>query len=269
MADLPDYENPPVVEVAACVQFAPIKELAGAHLGAYWARIRDPFSRVQEQSPMAHVVEPEDLAPARGAQIEFAHEPPLPRTWFSIPNGTELIQVQRDRFVYNWRKQAKEDVYPRFPYVQGKFREHWSGFRAFLTEEDLPEPTVDQCELTYVNLIPKGEGWKVVRDWENVFSTFVWGPRSGFLPPPERVTWKLSFKLPTGEGRLHVSAEPVFVPPGNELAARFTLTVRGGPQGEPDDDKISNWFATAREWIVRGFADLVTEAADKLWGRKA
>ena len=132
MPDLPDYENPPVVEVAACVQFAPIKELAGAHLGAYWARIRAPFSRVQEQSPMAHVVEPEDLSPARGPQVEFAHELPLPRTWFSIPNGTELIQVQRDRFLCPGQVPGALERLPRVPHRRRSPRTHGGPVRADL-----------------------------------------------------------------------------------------------------------------------------------------
>ena len=28
-----------------------------------------------------------------------------------------------------------------------------------------------------------------------------------------------------------------------------------------------NWFDTAHEWIVRGFTDLTTDEAHKLWGR--
>lgn len=44
------------------------------------------------------------------------------------------------------------------------FREHLLRFQVFLEEEHLGALMPEQYELTYVNHIPQGEGWKVNGD---------------------------------------------------------------------------------------------------------
>jgi len=268
MSALPDYVKPPVIEVAIGVQFAPLTEFSLAHVGLYWATIRETFPRVEEQVPIIHVVEPTPGAPEALLGFQFTDKPPLPRVWFLDASGNRLIQVQRDRFLHNWRKVNPTDEYPRFPSVREAFFRFWQGFNAFLTENNL-KPNPDQCELTYVNHLKKGEGWNAMADLEKVFTTFVWRTRSGFLPGPDSAHWSLRFLLPGNRGRLHIDVVPVRVPPQNDPVIRFSLTARGRPQGEFSKENMNDWFTLAREWIVRGFADLVDKNTDALWEKKA
>jgi len=268
MTGLPDYSQPPVVEVAIGVQFAAMADFSVGHVGLYWATIRDVFSRVEEQAPIAHILEPPQGPPEAALGFQFMDKPDLPRAWFLDPSGCRLIQVQRDRFLHNWRKVNPADEYPRFPSVRDSFFHYWEGFNGFLRENNLkPEP--DQCELTYVNHIRRGDGWETMADLEKVFTTFVWRTRSGFLPVPDSARWSLRFILPDAHGRLHVDVVPVRVPPKNDPVIRFSLTARGRPQGEFSTESMNGWFNMAREWIVRGFADLVDSNTDAIWERKA
>ncbi len=268
MSRLPDYGKPPVVEVAMGVQFAPIELFSAAHVGLYWATIRDTFTHVEEQVPIAHVVEcPVEQQTPTGAKVTISQKPELPRILFIDNNDSRIIQIQRDRFLHNWRKQNPSDEYPRFPSVQEDFFRYWTGFTGFLTDQKLTVQP-DQCELTYVNHIRQGEGWETMADFSSLFTNFVWNTRSEFLPIPDNVRWALRFPFPEQMGRLYVDVVTVRVPPENYLAIRFTLTARGKPSNFEDVDGMKQWYELAREWIVRGFADLVGEVTDTLWEKK-
>ena len=267
MTALADFGKPPVIEVAIGVQFEPLKGFSVGHVGLYWATIREAFGRVEEQVPITHIVEPPYGPPEVTMGLQLTEKPEIPRVWFLDDSGCRLIQVQRDRFLHNWRKMNPSDQYPRFPSVRDGFFQYWQGFTDFLGENGLkPEP--DQCELTYVNHIKKGEGWDTVGDLDDVFTAFAWRTRAGFLPAPDSARWSLRFLLPENQGRLYAEVVPVRVPSQKDNVVRFSLTARGRPQGEFSTKGMAEWFAMAREWIVRGFADLVDEKTDILWEKK-
>jgi len=267
MDGLPDYGRPPVIEVGIGIQFAPMDKLTAAHLGLYWTTVRDEFERVEEQAPIRHMLEPPPGEPEPGPSFEISHKPELPRVWFIDRSENRIIQVQRDRFLHNWRKLSSEDLYPRFPKVKASFLEHWDRFRKFLAQIGV-EPEPDQCEVTYVNHLRKGVEWNTMADLGALFSTFNWRTRTGFLPTPDNVRWSLRFLLPDEKGRLHVDVVPVRIQPSNDLAVRFALTARGKPTDVHDPEIISDWYDLARKWIVKGFEDLVTDKTDVLWEKK-
>lgn len=267
MSALPAYGKPPVIEVAIGVQFAPLSEFSVAHAGLYWATIREVFGRVEEQAPILHIVEPPHGAPEQRPGLEITAKPELPRVWFIDASGSRLLQVQRDRFLHNWRKVNPDDEYPRFPAVKDTFFHHWQAFNEFLAQNNL-KAQPDQCELTYVNHLRKGEGWNDMVDMEKLFTIFTWQTRSGFLPKPDSARWSLRFLLPENMGRLHIDVRPVSVPPKNDPIIHFSLTARGRPQGEFSMESMSDWFTMAREWIVKGFADLADKITDDIWEKK-
>ncbi len=267
-AAFPDYADPPVSEVVMGMQFASLEQFTTAHVGSYWGIIREDFPQVEEQPPIGHMVEGPPAKEGEGAvNLWFAAKPPLLRTWFIDAGGRCLIQVQRDRFLYNWRKREAADAYIRYPAIKESFFRYWQGFEDFLGKSGLPRPSVDQCEITYVNRVDQNSGWNSFGDLHRVFRGFLWKPRVPFLPEPETMSWSLSFRLPEDAGRLHAEAAPVRVQPQNALAMRFTLTARGLPKSL-DDRGLKAWFDLGHEWIVKGFVDLVSEETDKLWQRR-
>ena len=200
-------------------------------------------------------------------EMLLAQKPELPRIWFTDKTGTALIQVQRDRFVYNWRRAKDSDIYIRFPAVKSQFLLRWREFSGFLKEQMLPSPQVDQCELTYVNRIDQGELWKSPAEWGNLFPSLTWKPKSNFLPAPENLRLHIGFSIPDVGGRMHVDILPAILPDSKAPIIHFSLTVRGLPS-ELTDEAVDSWYERAREWIVSGFADLVSKEADTLWQRQ-
>jgi len=69
-----------------------------------------------------------------------------------------LIQLQNNRFFYNWRKMHADEPYPRYGSVVKKFKANLELFQRFLEEEKLGPFSPTECELTYINHILKGEG---------------------------------------------------------------------------------------------------------------
>src|SRR5579864_3244884 len=119
---LPDFTSPPVGEVVLSVQFARISSLQAAHLGLLWERYRAEFPRTETHPPLPTVKDFSKPALAEAAvRFELRQPQTVPRVWFLNSPGTELIQIQADRFVCNWRRVVPSDVYPRYPYVRDRF----------------------------------------------------------------------------------------------------------------------------------------------------
>ena len=50
---------------------------------------------------------------------------PAPRFWFVNESGNELVQVQRDRFIRNWRKTEGQPGYPSYDNLREAFADDW------------------------------------------------------------------------------------------------------------------------------------------------
>jgi uncharacterized protein (TIGR04255 family) len=195
--------------------------------------------------------------------------PQLPRCWFISADKTQVIQVQPERFLRNWRRVEGGEVYPRFRGLARAFRQDWERFSSFVNEENLGPLNVNQCELSYINMIEREAGWNELGKLDEVFPGLL-RPRNphGFLPTPESLSWQARYKFPDGRGRLHVVLEPVFRGRDLKLVVSLNLTARGAPAGG-SVEQIFAWFDLAHEWIVRGFAELTGPKAHALWGAKS
>src|SRR5690242_5857187 len=129
---LPDYDRPPVVEVVSGIQFKPIKGLTGAYVGVLWEKFKTEYPRITEVAPLAPIIEAFDDEASIRQMAVFDDIFGLSRTWFETPDGNALIQVQRDRFLHNWKKAKDTDQYPHYAHVIGSFRKCLETFEAFL-----------------------------------------------------------------------------------------------------------------------------------------
>lgn len=263
-----DFASPPVNEAVLSIQFAPIPKFGLPHLGLYWQRIREEFSRFESQPVLASVTEQFDV-PVRGARfgIQLISQPEY-RCWFLNDNGTRLLQVQQDRFIHNWRQVSDEqEPYPRYPAIRETLKTQWTRFTEFLASEMLDSPQVNQLEVTYVNHIDYNKGWKDYGDLQNVVALWSGRGTDGFLPSPERVSMDAHYRLPDKRGRLYITAIPVIRARDSQEVLQLTLTVRGAPKSSSLED-ILEWMDFGRMWVVKGFADFTAKEMHKLWGRK-
>ncbi len=265
--DLPDYESPPVIEVVCGILFKSIDTLLAPHLGLLWEKYKSEYPACREVAPLAPVIERFDETPQ--VNLQLADVPPLPRIWFIHKNDNGIIQVQRDRFLHNWKKVRPDDEYPRYPQVIELFKNRLSRFESFLSENDLGVIEPQQYEMTYINHIPQGDGWTTLNEIGKVFPDFslrATGRR--FLPEPEGINWRTSFVLPDDTGRLHMTIRHGKLPGSGHPVLLLDMTVRGIGK-DKSFEGMTAWFDIAREWIVRGFADLTGKEVQKdIWRRK-
>jgi uncharacterized protein (TIGR04255 family) len=266
-ADLPDFSNPPVAETVLSLQFDRLSAMRTAHFGLYWGEVHDRFPTTEEHGELVSIIErfPDQLQPAVGIQFEAFEAPPT-RFWFVDELGTELIQLQRDRFIKNWRKAGEGDQYPRYERVRAGFDRDFNQFVEFVSRNQLGTIRVNQCEVTYINHIVAGRGWKSHADVGQVFT--VWQqPRSAYPGQAQDLTFRARFPIldKRGEfvGRLHVTLQSVRRLSDGVPMFVLDLTARG-QIGENSD-----FFDLGREWIVRAFTELTTPMMHEIWGRRS
>ena len=269
---LPEFDNPPVAEVALSVQFEKLDSLHAAQLGYVWQVFRDRFPQTEGKPPLAPAFEQFGPRPGRrpSVRLQLLETPPEPRLWFLNESGTELVQVQQDRFVRNWRKREDTDEYPRYRNLRKLFRHDFEAFCRSIEREQWGSVEPNQCEVTYVNLIPAGEAWQHHGDLEKVLTVFSARYTDNQLAQPEQAVLNLQYVLSDegGEptGRLHVAVNPVFRAADNQPAIRLSLTARGKPQGSGIEGAME-FLDRGHEGIVRGFASITTPEMHKVWKR--
>lgn len=262
------FDNPPVVEVACGVLFRTLESFKTAHVGLFWNRIKKDFPSLQEMVPIPAVLEGQ-ISAGPSIQMELVQMPPFRRTLFWSAQRDSLIQLQDDRFLFNWKRAKDSDAYPSYAHVIVRFEQFFAEFEKFLTEEGLGKIAFRQFELSYVNILDSAHGVSEVGRWNSLIDHSRTQTKNRFLAEPELVNWVSVYNLPAGNGRLHITTQSAvknFKNGGGEKVLRVELTARGIPQtsGTP----MRSWFDVAHESITHGFADSTSPALHTIWQRK-
>lgn len=264
LPDRPTFEAPPLVEVVCQIQFQPLTKLQAPYLGFFWQKIRTDFPRCHSVPPLSNSIEMPGNQPAQ-MTVQLGNMPELPRIWFIDDQDVCLVQVQQDRFIFNWKRTPKSDVpYPRYPKIIERFKHLYGTFKEFLSEYELGEIAPVMNELTYVNHIMPGREIQTLGDIGNVLPDLSWRNSlpNRFLPSPSRLNFRAQFPMDGGEvvvnlvtGRRKEEEDKTFF--------RLDITARGAA---PKSDHWK-WFDQANTWIVEAFVDLTSDEAQLLWKR--
>lgn len=269
-SSLPEFDAPPVAEVALSVAFEPLDTLRAPQIGLLWQeKFRHRFPVVEEQVPLEPMHERFGQPSNPEFSISFDPGTSLPRLWFLNSEGTELIQLQRNWFARNWRKIAASGVYPRYPHLLSTFLKDYGDLCAFAKEEKLGDPLPTQCEITYVNQISPNEEWTSVGELHKVLRLF--GRSAGEFPgQPEQGRLAVSWIMNIDEspvGRLHCTVGPATSIEKNEPLIVLTLTARGAPRS-PNSEGLTEFLDLGREYIVRTFDSITTDEMHRIWGKR-
>ena len=156
------FENPPVNEVVVSTYFdPPLSDFRNEHIGLFWGIIKDEFPNVHQRIPVGFAPEVID------------NEFPMPRYWFISENETNLIQIQQNAFMFNWRRRH-EERYPRFHRtIKPTFDKYYGIFSEFArTQANVTDLTISRCELGYINILETFELWKGPQDTTKVIPSF-------------------------------------------------------------------------------------------------
>lgn len=255
-----DFANPPVVETAFAVVFAPIKSWGLLHYGLLWDRYRKvyPFSEVRLPTGSVQL-EGIDLALGQNVDLRAL---PL-RCWFVDASKNQLIQVQNNAFIRNWRKMDEPLHYIHYDEFRPLFVEDWATYKRFLLDEQLPQPEVWQCEVTYINHLLRGKEWESLTDVRQLFP--FWAQRLSAKADFDVNAFSFNVALPDKQGQLQVIANPVLRSDGKE-AIQLTITASGKPPGS-SDEHILAWLDLGHDYVVNFFADFTSPNMHSFWGR--
>jgi uncharacterized protein (TIGR04255 family) len=271
--NLPDFKRPPVSEVVLSVQFRALEAFGNAHAGLLWHKFRREYPDHSEQSPLQPVFETfgsaQRSAANRGLQIETLLSPPMSRFWFLEADGRELIQVQQDRFIHNWRKRGDEQLYPRYETIRERFGQEIRTFERFVQEEMLGDLKPNQCEVTYINVIEFADETEPFRALQRV--TPLWAGQLSEHSELEFDSNTIGCRCILREsdrpiGRIHAR----FVPAHRALDERPVVRLEITARARPTEESLPSAFSLLdreRQEIVRFFAAVTTPEMHQLWER--
>lgn len=267
-SDLPDFANPPVTEVALGVQFVPVM---AAHTYQF-VQLAQVFAgsefQISDEQPLLEPMPQETEESAivtEGLVMDVSGVQGPPRYWLANESNTVLLQLQRDRFVLNWRLIEPGATYPRYEPLRAAFEAKYRDLERAITDLQIGALVPTQCQIDYINPIEPPRG---VEHTDDVLT--VWKPEysDGFLGEPDLVRLIQAHTIRSDRsfrGRLYISSEPARSPAG-QLAIVLALTARGGPLGEGLAGVLA-FFDLGRDWIVRGFASVTTSQMHQVWRR--
>lgn len=263
---LPSYDQPPVSEVVCSVQFDFMEKFISPHIGLLWQRFQPDYPFCEDLPPLTEVVELFNNQDGDNQLKLNDPLPSLPRVLFINSDATKIVQVQRDRLIYNWRKVDSSSEYPRYHSLVTSFQEHLNRFSSFVAEADLGEIQISQYELTYSNKIPQGEAWKTLEDVGEIFPGFKWQTESSpFILKLKKINWNATFDLPEEFGELYVSLKNTVFDDHPTLSFELTIC---GIGDDTSLEAMRTWFDAAHKLIVEAFADLTNETIQvNVWKR--
>ena len=265
----PNFERPPLVEQAISIVFQPIAGFRIVDYGLFWTDLSAEFPDVATEAPLEAPIEQFDEFRPVELLLQFLPSPPMPRAMFRNPKNGELIQVQNDRFGFNWAK-VGDAPYPRSEPLMARFKELFGRFVTFAKHQGLGDVTLKQCELTNLNVIPVSDFGRTYSDLSTALRV---DPLDLGLPYLQSEVFERSrqHKIIGNDGapvgRLHMVVAPVVSNVDKSQAIRFELTARSAPDIRSLDD-ASKFFEVARNAINGAFDASITDAMRIKWGEK-
>ena len=252
------FDNPPITEVVIATYFnPPLVEFQSQHVGLFWGQIKDEFPVARQQFPLGV-----------GGNVVGPDEPfPMPRYWFITKDDVSVMQIEKDAFLFNWRRRDNKQ-YPGFSEeVKLAFDRLYGRFEAFLRREvGIQEVSVDLCELSYVDTIEQCDYWRGPGDTRYVFPYF-----ANLLPSIDDASdfaFDCSYACPVRED-LAISVRlrtMVDTPPSEQsvLALEMKASTRFGGVHKTETE---DWFQQAHDAILKHFMEMTNpEVQRKHWG---
>ncbi|MGF6700075.1 uncharacterized protein (TIGR04255 family) [Paraburkholderia sp. MM5496-R1] len=222
-------------------------------MGPFWDKIRKDFPKVAHAVPIYGANEV--LVPDISGLV-------LPRVWLMSEDTTHLIQLQQNRFHFNWRQDAdNKATYIRFPAVRSECLRIWDLFEKFISQELGSPLQPTGAELTYINILEVGKSGDVFQYAQRALRDVAWDSQNRKLPVPTQGNVTYSFPVPNDVGELQVSTLTGRKLDGTQVL-KLELTVRGK---HSEERSFGEWSQLAHDFLVEAFRDLTTPEMHNEW----
>jgi uncharacterized protein (TIGR04255 family) len=269
----PKFKNPPLVETLLGFQFEPLSAMKVVHFGLFWKQINinDRFPNSEEQGQLLPQFESKEVT-ARPLGLLFRQGVDLPRVLLlsdTSEAGQNVIQLQNDRFLQNWRcKNLANQGYPSFDSNEEVFQKDFYAFIDFAKEYDLGRIKLNQCEVTYVNRIALEDGLSLAEMCAKVVPFLATAHSvKAFPSAAEQITFVSSFWIDAIRGRIHIQISPAVSTEENRQMLDFRLTARGAPSSDEPESGL-DWLRHAHDYVNEGFAEMTSSEMHSKWVRE-
>ncbi len=266
---LPSFRAPPVIETALSIQFDGLEGFTNAHLGLFWATLREQYPLCSDAEPIPTQREvfgdsaTKIIGPPR---VRFGKDPSA-RLQMASADKHRMIQVQNGRIVYNWRR-LEGGEYPRWSKVRPFLNSTWTEYLEFLSSQGLVQPKPNQWEVVYVNHLVKGVDWHSPKDWPDLIPGLIGAQNRIVGGSPESFSGNWHVTLDKSIGRLHIDLFHAFSAiGGKEKDPQEMLVLHLTARGPVSEDITAGLELGHRE-IVLNFTAITGEKAHERWGRE-
>jgi uncharacterized protein (TIGR04255 family) len=260
---LADYHRPPLDEVVLGVQFEPVRELTAVGTRGVWELFRGDYPKVQEQPLIAPQFETfGGVGHVPSVKFQIGNAPVGSRLWFSSENESHLVQFQSDRLLLNWRRRPSSGEYPRFEGIASQFEALLDKLQEHISSEFRQELTINQCEVSYINVIPVSAYSEIPR-WIKIlqgFDVHLEGMSTVFT---EAIVDQSNRPF----ARLTHEVQSAIAADGKGKLVTLSLTFRGRPLMLGTSGALE-FMRKARDAIVTRFDAMTTQYAHDYWGKK-
>jgi hypothetical protein len=248
------YDRPPIVEVVCGVHFDEISGLDPVLIGSFWKTLANRFPQRE--------LRPAVQEPGKGGDQFVIGLLPQLRALLLSGDGSTILQVQRDRFYFNWRRDNFDAPYPRFSDHAGKQGvgtiaiEEFGRFVEFCQHEIGVSPILKKIELAKVDLLVEGKHWS---DFKDLTRVLPWLASYGSFSKAKDPTFSLHFEEQREAGPLTVSIgiAPTLGSISNKrvvkIEARLVTSVS-------DADDLPDAFTILNSELNEVFQDLIPES---------
>ena len=264
----PKFTNPPLVERAITVVFEKLDHFSLGDFGRLWSSALDGFPVSETAAPVAPDIERYDGFKVTPQTIQLVEANVLPRAYFRNPEAGELVQVQPDRFTFNWLKTGPDHSYPHSEATLERFSALFRAFELFVKDREIGKINIVQCELTNVNAIPVSDVGETFADVATVLRMPDWTTGTDSICLEGQII--SSRHLMLGEdgkpfGRIHSIGQPALRITDDEPTYRLDIMARGAPLGEGLAGARA-FFEEAVSGINSVFLAITTQAGRRFWG---
>ncbi len=251
------FKNPPINEVVVSTYFNPsLSGLRSEHIGLFWGKIKQDFPIVSQQPPVGITL---DVNP---------EEPfPMPRYWLISENDINLIQIQKNAFMFNWRHRNEE--YPRFHRdIKPTFDKYYGLFNGFIqTETNIEDLTIDLCELTYVNTVEKCEEWTGIMDTKKIIPSLSILNVDARYHDPVSLNCNYIYRV-SNDIQINVGIRSAVNAQNEDIPILIFEIRASGRLGHINKSRVDEWFDRAHDAIINCFLDITSQdIQNNLWQR--
>lgn len=257
---LPDYDEPPLTEVALGVQFTPVSEYTAVNSSDVWGLFKEDFPKNQEFPRTEAQFETFGGMNVKPSfQFQIGSPPVGSRLWFISDDDSHILQFQPDRLVTNWRKQEGRQPYPRFEGINESFENNLKTLEKYFDSSFNCKLDINQAEVVYVNIIPVAS-FSEANDWLSLWASDDLNIESLSTSFNEVILDDSHMPF----ARLKYEIQSVFLLDAESKALKLTLTYRGKP-AKNDIESASEFIKFGREIIVSRFDQITTDKAHQIW----